>query len=229
MVLAAPKKKKVTCNVCGAEFYPGEKLHIWSENLLLAEGVDVHRFLIYACEAFEKPDIQVINFRGIDEIRLFLENLKNMANFSKVKTLVIARDAETNVTSAIDKVKSALENADLAKPLKPFEYNSGNNVKIAFVLFPGPDQNGKCRNGTLEELCLTTADDASLLKCVDAFLQCAQKSNEDLRHPWKSRLYAYLAGKDDHAGKKLGQAAKDKVWNFNHPTMAPFKKIIQEM
>lgn len=225
-------EKKITCRVCGAEFYPGDKWQIWSEKLLLAEGVDVHRFLIYAITSYEKSDVQVINFGGIDELRLFIENLKNMVNFSKVKTLVIARDAETNLTSAIDKVRSALENAGLAKPSKPFEYNSDNNIKIAFMFFPGLDEHGQCQTGRLEDLCLATVATDTLLNCVDAFLKCAhenQENNEELKHPWKSRLYAYLAGKDDHAGKKLGQAAKDKVWNLNHPIMAPFKKTIQEM
>ncbi len=77
---AAPEKKKLTCNVCGAEFYPGEKWQIWSEKLLLAEGVDVHRFLIYAITSYEKSDVQVINFGGIDELRLFIENLKKAIN-----------------------------------------------------------------------------------------------------------------------------------------------------
>ena len=227
---ATPPNKKITCKVCGAEFYPGEKWQIWSDKLLLAEGTDVHRFLIYACEAFEKPDIQVIDFGGIDELRGFLKNLVEiMANFSKVKTLVIARDAETDVGAAIAKVVSALQNVNLPVPQKPFQFSSNNHIKTALMLFPGPDQNGKCRNGTLEDLCLTTVNDAPLLKCVDAFLQCAHKSDEDLKHPWKSRLYSYLAGKDDHAGKRLGQAAKDRVWKFNHPAMAPFKRIIQQM
>jgi len=223
-------QKKITCRVCGAEFYPSEKWQIQKEKLLLSEGVDVHRFLIYACETFEKPGIQVINFGGIDELRGFLETLVEiMENFSKVKTLVIACDAETNVDATVAKVTSALRNVNLPVPQAPFQFSMNNHIKTAFMLFPGPDQNGKCRNGTIEDLCLATVNDAPLLKCVDTFLQCAQKSDEDLKHPWKSRLYAYLAGKDDHAGKKIGQAAKDKVWKFNHAAMAPFKKIIQEM
>jgi len=226
----ATPEKKITCRVCGAEFYPGDKWQIEKEKLLLAEGIDVHRFLIYACETFEKPDIQVIDFGGIDELREFLKNLVEiMANFSKVKTLVIARDAESNVDTAIAKVSSSLQNVNLPAPQEPFQFISNDHIKTAFILFPGPDQHGQCRTGRLEDLCLTTVDDAPLLKCVDAFLHCAQRCNEDLRHPWKSRLYAYLAGKDDHAGKKLGQAAKDKVWKLNHSAMTPFKKIIQEM
>jgi len=229
-VPARTPNKKITCKVCGAEFYPSDKWQIQEEKLLLAEGADVHRFLIYACKAYNKSNVQVINFGGIDELRPFLKNLVEiMENFSKVKTLVIGRDAETDVNAAIAKVTSALQNVNLPVPQEPFQFSSNNHIKTALMLFPGPDQNGKCQNGTLEELCLTTADDAPLLKCVDAFLQCAQEINEDLRHPRKSRLYAYLAGKNDHAGKKLGQAAKDKVWKFNHPSMAPFKKIVQEM
>ena len=48
----SPLKKRITCGVCGAEFYPQEKWQIDKEKILLAEGVDVHRFLIYACRAY---------------------------------------------------------------------------------------------------------------------------------------------------------------------------------
>lgn len=227
---ATPRNKKINCKVCGAEFYPSDKWQIEKEKLLLAEGADVHRFLIYACKAYKKSDVQVIDFGGINDLRPFLKNLVDvMANFSKVKTLVIVRDAETNIDSAVAKITSVLQNVNLPVPPEPFRFSSNNNIRTAFMLFPGPDLNGKCRNGTLEDLCLRTVNDVPLLKCVDTFLQCAQETHEDLKHPWKSRLYAYLAGKDDHAGKKIGQAAKDKVWKFNHAAMLPFKKIIQEM
>jgi len=229
-VFSTSQNKKITCNVCGADFYPSDKLQIRKEKLLLAEGTDMHRFLIYACGTYEKSDVQIIDFGGINELRQFLKNLVEiMENFSKVKTLVIARDTETNVKSAIDSVVSALRNVNLPVPQEPFQFSSNNHIKTAIMLFPGPDKNGKCQDGTLEELCLATVDDAPLLKCVDALLQCAKKNNEDLKHPWKSRLYAYLASKDDHAGKRLGQAAKDKVWKFDHSAMAPYRKIIQEM
>lgn len=226
------KKRTVTCKVCGSEFYPGEKWQIWSDKLLLAEGTDVHRLLIYAVTYYQKFDVQVINFGGIDELRLFIENLHNMANFSKVKTLVIARDAETNVVSAIDKVQSAIQNVNLPVPIEPFQYKSNEHIKTAFMLFPGHDDHGQCRTGTVEDLCLATVADDPLLDCVNNFLKCAQKNqenDEEIKHPWKSKIYAYLAGKDDHAGKKLGQAAKDRVWKFDHFAMTPFKKIIQKM
>jgi hypothetical protein len=225
----ATPEKKITCRVCGAEFYPGDKWQIKKEKLLLAEGTDVHRFLIYACEAYEKSNVQVIDFGGIDDLRPFLQELMTMENFSKVKTLVIARDAETDVNVAITQVVSTLRNVSLPVPQKPFQFTSNDHIKTALMLFPGPDPNGKCHNGTIEDLCLKTVDDSHLLQCVDIFLECAKESNEDIRHPWKSKLYAYLAGKDDHAGKKIGQAARDKVWDFNHDAMVPFKKIIQEM
>jgi len=216
--------------VCGEEFYPADKWQIRKEKLLLAEGADAHRFLIYACKSYKKTDIQVINFGGITELKVFLQNLVEiMAGFSKVKALVVARDAEADVDRAMIQVTSALQTVKLPVPQQPFQFSSNGHIKTAVVFFPGPDQNGKCQKGTLEELCLKTIDDVALLECVEAFLQCAKKSNEDLKHPWKSKLYAYLAGKDAHAGKRLGQAARDKVWNLNHSSMEPFKKIIREM
>lgn len=227
-----PSKKRITCRVCGAEFYPQEKWQIDEEKLLLAEGVDVHRFLIYACRAYQRSDIQVISFGGNSELRTFLEVLKNLEGFSQVKALVIARDAETNVTSAIESVKSALGNIELPIPSEPFQFQQEGNTKTAFMLFPGLDGNNHCQTGTIEDLCLATISEDPLLNCVNAFLECAkqnQEGDEKLKHQWKSRLYAYLAGKDDHAGKKLSQAAKNNVWNWEHDAMLPFQRIIQEM
>ena len=213
-----PSNKKITCNVCGAEFYPSDKWQIEKEKLLLAEGVDVHRFLIYACEAFEKADIQVINFGGIDELRGFLKNLVEiMANFTKVKTLVVARDAETDVDAAIAKVASAFKNVNLPVPQEPFQFSSNNHIKTALMLFPGPDQNGKCRNGTLEDLCLRTVNDVPLLECVDTFLQCAQKTNEDLKHPWKSTLV-----------KNWGKPRRIRSGNLIIPLWPPSKESFRK-
>ena len=198
----------------------------------MAEGVDVHRFLIYACNAYQKSDIQVVSFGGNSELRTFLEALENLENFSRVKTLVIARDAETDVTSAVDSVKSAFRNIKLPVPSEPFQFQQGDGTKTAFMLFPGPDRYNQCQTGTIEDLCLATISEDPLLDCVNAFLECAkqnQDSDEKLRHEWKSKLYAYLAGKDDHAGKKLSQAAKNNVWNWEHDAMLPFQRIISEM
>jgi len=227
-----PLKRMITCKVCGAEFYPLEKWQIYKEKLLLAEGLDVHRFLIYACKAYQKSDVQVISFGGNSELRTFLEALKNLENFSKVKALVIARDAETDVTSAIESVKSALGNIELPVPSEPFQFQKGDDTKTAFMLFPGPDRKNQCQTGTIEDLCLATISEDPLLHCVNAFLECAkqnQECDEKLKHPWKCKLYAYLAGKDDHAGKRLSQAAKNNVWNWEHDVMLPFQRIIQEM
>ncbi len=226
--------QRITCKICGSEFYPNEKWQIEKEKLLLAEGVDVHRFLIYACNAYHKSDIQVINFGGINELKLFLKTLASMENFSSVKTLVIARDAETNVTSAIDSVKAALANEDIELPIppEPFQFQQEDGTKTAFMLFPGPNENNQCQTGTIEDLCLATVFNDPLLNCVNTFIECAKQNQKDgdrVKHPWKSKLYAFLAGKDDHAGKKLSQAAKDNVWDWDHNAMLPFKQIITEM
>lgn|GEM_PF-1048605 len=230
-----PRTVKVTCPECGKQFEP-KKQQIEKQKLILAEGLDAHAFLFHATRAFQKLDVQVFNFEGKDQLRLFIQNLATMENFSKVNTLVIARDAETNVESAIQSVQSALKNAanvNLPIPAQPFQFTSANGIKTALILFPGPGPNGRCRTGMIEDLCLeTVAHDPVLETCVNSFLECArqnQQGNDKLKHPSKSKLHAYLAAKNDHAGKKLGVAAMAQVWNWDHPAMGHFKKIIQEM
>ena len=118
------------------------------------------------------------------------------------------------------------------RTMYPCKFQQGDNIKTAFMLFPGLDAHKQCKAGTIEDLCLATISKDPLLNCVKTFLECAeqnQEAGERLKHPWKSKLYAYLAGKDDHAGKRLSQAAKNNVWNWEHDAMLPFKRIIREM
>ena len=179
-------------------------------------------------------DVQVIDFGCIRELNLFLKNLIQDNGFSQVETLVIARDAETSVNSAITSIQNSLQDIglELPVPTRPFEWQPNSSIKVAFMLFPGIDGTGQCQTGTLENLCLKTVTTDPLLKCVKDFVQCAQENqqnNDRISHPWKSELYAYLAGKDDHAGKRLSQAAKDRVFPWDHSAMEPFKRIIQAM
>jgi len=227
MVLSHSENRKVRCPFCGEEFYPKEKQRIIRSKLLIAEGRDAHVFSIYACQAFRQDrEVHVMNFGGNTELSFFLRELKTLEGFDKLQSLVIARDAEKDTSSAVDSVKSALKKAELPSPNTPFCFATDGPPKTAFMLFPGP----ACKDGTLEHLCLNTIqDDANLMACVEVFLGCIVETGEQLRQIHKNRLHAYLSGKDKYKGMKLGEAAKAGAWKWDHPVFTPFKKIIQEM
>lgn len=227
MVLSHSENRKVRCPFCGEEFYPKEKQRIIRRKLLIAEGRDAHVFSIYACQAFRQDrEVHVMNFGGNTELSFFLRELKTLEGFDKLQSLVIARDAEKDTSSAVESVKSALANADLPSPDAPFCYASRGMPRTAFMLFPGPDH----KNGTLENLCLATIhDEVDIMICVEAFLGCVLERGEQLKQKHKNKLYSYLSGKDKYKGMKLGEAARAGAWKWDHPALIPFKQIIKQM
>jgi hypothetical protein len=148
-------------------------------------------------------------------------------NFNIVTSLVIARDAENNFDSAISNVKNSLKQTLLPAPEKPFEF-TGNNPKIALMIFPGFNEQGlQC--GTLEDLCLDVVKDCSTFDCVDAYIQCLQSNGYEIKRPHKTKLHAYLSGKNDFVGLKIGEAAKAGAWDWDHAKFKPFKDVIIAM
>ena len=64
---------------------------------------------------------------------------------------------------------------------------------------------------------------------MDDYLKCAQGKGEQFPHIHKNKLHCFLAGKNDYAGLPIGLASRKKAWDFDHPVLEPFKRIIQEM
>jgi len=166
-----------------------------------------------------------MDFGGIKELTNFLKLLANDESYDDVETIVVARDAETNAKAAIDSIQNSMKQADMPIPEKPFEYTQDSSLKTAFMIFPGPES----PSGRLEDLCLLTVEKDPLLECVDDYLECAKAKGEQHTRIHKNKLHAFLAGKKDYAGLPIGLASRKKAWNFEHPSLEPFKKIIQEM
>lgn len=219
--------RKLKCPFCGGEFHPREKQRIIKDKLLVAEGLDAHIFLIYACQAYRgDKEVQVMTFDGNTKLEPFLRELRTLEHFEKVQSLVIARDAEKDASVAVESVKLSLEKAKLPCPNTPFCYTTEGAPRTAFMLFPGSSH----KKGTLEDLCLSTIqDDGDLMRCVEDFLGCITGKGEKLHQKHKNKLYAYLSGKDKYKGMKIGEASKAGAWNWGHAAFAPFKQIIQQM
>jgi len=199
---------------------------IEKEKLLLAEGKDAFHFFCHACSFYrEVEDVQVMDFRSISELTNFLLDLTIMDKFDEVDTIVIARDAEKDAEAAKDSIQTSMTKAEIPLPEKSFEYTANDTMKTAFMIFPGPKQ----KDGTLEDLCLSTVEGDPLLECVDDYLECAKTKGERFPRAHKNKLYCFLAGKDDFIGSRIGLAFKAKVWPPDHLALEPFKRIIQEM
>ena len=205
---------------------------IEKRKLILAEGKDDFHFFCHACKFYRNvDDVQVMNFKGIDNLSNYLMLLANDESYGEVETIVIARDAETDASSAFISMQGSVElannekSANIPKPTESFAYVQNDSLKTAFMIFSGPQYN----TGALEDLCLLTVENDPLLECVDDYLQCAKAKGEQFRRIHKNKLHSFLAGKNDHAGSPLSHAFREKVWRPDHPALEPFKMIIQKM
>jgi hypothetical protein len=211
---------------------PYEKLiEIKKEKLILVEGADAYYFFIWACQAFDSHDIQVINFGGIDDLGDFFKTLKELHDYEKVRAIIIVRDAEGDPQGAIQSIKTALKKYKFTIPREPFAFTEGT-PRIAYMILPGFDSDsgdGSLLKGTLEDLCLSTTMSDPIHVCVDIYVDCLNSNGVIIKHPHKTRLHTYLAGKNDLAGLKLGEAARAGIWDWNHPALAPFRETIINM
>jgi len=206
---------------------------IEKEKIILVEGKDEQRFFISACEQYKLNEIQVIDFGGIKELNEALKIIINNPKYHQLKTMIIARDAETDANSAIRSIQSSLKNHNLPVPSSPFLYVKESSLRIAYVIFPGvkgtQSEQDNYVPGTLEDLCISLLNNTELMNCVENYLNCAGRVSGTIRHPHKAKLYAYLAGLDGFAGLKLGEAADKGAWNWNHPALEPFRNILSNM
>lgn len=184
-------------------------------------------FLIWACKALGIEDVQVMDFGGITDLTSYLKTVVLLPNFETVSTIVIARDAETDPLTATINIKNSLKQVSLPIPETPFVFCEGV-IKTAFIIFPG-FEGQDLLPGTLENLCLEIAKDASIFKCVDAYIQCLQSNDQEIKRPHKIRLHSYLSGNNDYVGLKIGEAAKAGAWNWNHEKFTQFKNLIKSM
>jgi hypothetical protein len=210
---------------------PGKPIIIEKEKVILVEGADAYFFFIWACQAFEVQDIQVLDFGGINDLGGYLKIFKELPGYEKASTILIGRDAENNPDGAVVSIKSALKKNGFAVPESPFTFAEGK-PRVAYMLFPGFEsgsEGGSLLPGTLEDLCLSTTEVDLVHECVDLYVNCLKTKDITFKDLHKTRLHAYLSGKQDFAGLKVGEAAKAGAWNWNHTNLNPFKAIIKLM
>lgn len=204
-----------------------KNLRILKQKVILAEGIDAFYFLIWALKAYHVDDVQVFDFGGITQLSRFIATFKNLDSYESITALVIARDAETNYTSAFQSIIDSLRSSSLPVPTEPFTYQQGA-PKTAIMLFPGINESGELVNGCLEHLCLNTVTDETI-QTTSNYINSIKKKHESLTHEHKSKLHAYLAAKNKFVGCKLGEAAKFGAWDWDSIYLEPFKKIITSM
>lgn len=210
---------------------------ILKSNLILCEGRDEQEFLIQylnSATLADTPgfsnDIQVIDFGGNSELAKKLEILKNMANFDKLTSLLVIRDAETSAESACREIQRALRENGFPIPQAPHRWE-GELLKVGFVLFPTCDNT--LQDGTLEDLCLSilseqSADDT--LEEIGLFLtRLENRRQRTLSRIFKAKLHTYFSVHSDYVSLKIGEAATAGAFDWNNIALKPLKSFIEEI
>ena len=191
----------------------GQPTRIEKTGQFLVEGNDLRNFF----EAFADhlglwDTLQIQDFGGVNDLRIFLKTFVKMPDFGAVRSIGIARDAEQDEKAALQSVRSSLGNAELPMPTKVGVQSAGSPT-VRVLILPG---GGK--PGMLETLLCRTFGDQEMNRCIDEFFACANalpgvsicRCRSD-----KARARAYLTTtKNPH--HSVGVAAKAGVWDLDH-------------
>ena len=218
----------------------GEKIIIEHENLILCEGRDEYLFLIYYLNSKERSEedkrfascVQVESFGGNTELPLSLRVLQKIEGYSKIKRILIVRDAETNAKTAISQIKSALSMAKLPVPSIAGDWvRTEGNPYVAFLLFPSLDSTPV--NGTLEHLCMKLIKPEfcpeTVFEKVDCFMDELKKQNiREYKRDFKSRIHSFFSVTDDFVGLKLGECANAGAFDWGSEELEGLNKCLIE-
>lgn len=223
----------------GIEKESGKK-EIKRPHIIVCEGVDAEKYLIYFLQPLISADsrydqFQVIDGGGNEDLHKSIRLLPNLPNFDMIaKTLTIIRDAEANSSGANQSIQQILKKNNFAVPASPCIVASpspdNRQVAVGYALFPG-----LCtceENGTLEDLCWKTlaGDNADALREIaDHAITSAQEQFGPLSRPHKNRLHTYLSLTDKFVGLKLGESAMANAYDFSARRLDPLKKLLCSM
>ncbi len=209
---------------------------ILKDYVILCEGRDAQEFLISFLNNvdseksdFLKNDIQVFDFGGNEELQKFVETLKKMEDFDRIRSMLIVRDAETDAAKAKGEICTVLEKEGLPIPDAACSWKPGE-ISVAYALFPGFDKDKV--NGTLEDLCISILSEngnETVLEEIASFIEKLKKKGRSFPREFKTRLHTYFSVTDKYTSLKIGEAAKAGAFAWNDSKLMPLKQCIEEM
>ena len=196
---------------------------ILKPNLLVVEGEDDAGFFTAFFRHLNLSNIQILPIGGKTKLREALKALVVTPGFSDVVSLIIVRDADDNPKGAFQSVQDALKSAALPSPEKPFE-RDGQEPQVMVMILP---EEGKA--GALEDLCLNSVADDSIIYCVEKHFSCLEEQEISLpQNPAKAKVQVFL-GSQKESGKRLGEAAQAGYWPMDSDAFTQIRKCLCEI
>lgn len=196
---------------------------IRKDKLLIVEGKEDQLFFEALLQAMNLNNIQVIPLGGKDRFKSGIRALALMPGFSRVKSMGIIRDADTNYDGAFRSICNSLRRAGLPHPTKPL-CPSKEAPTTRILILPGDS-----RNGELEDVCLASIIEDPSYNCIESFFKCLRDSSIQLPDKIsKAKVHAYLASKPD-TGLRLGEAAKKGYFPFGNQAFDSIKCFLRSI
>jgi hypothetical protein len=216
------RPQNIICPQCNFMFET-IPLKISKPKLLIAEGKDDECFFCAIIEHLGINDIQVAGIGGKDKLRTNLKGLIKDPSFSKVESLGIVRDADTNPVGAFQSVRESLRASGLPNPKKPLVLAQGM-PRVAVMIIPSHK-----RKGALEDLCLESVSKDPALICVDQYFACLdQQKIGQAKNPSKAKVRVFLASRKDPT-LPLGISAQKGYWPLDNKAFANIKVFLQSL
>ena len=195
---------------------------IEKKKLLLVEGTDDQAVFRALCELIDVSDIQTLRYDGKTKLRTFIDDLRGLDGFVDVESIGVVIDADSDVISARDRVRGALENAGLQTPNGPLELtNEAIRPRVAFLVNPHENECGE-----LEDVCLAAVNDLAALECVGEFMDCIALRGGGIEKMSKAKLQAYLSTRPD-PDKRIGEAVQAGYLPYASEAFSPLRTLIE--
>ncbi|MCY4279490.1 MAG: hypothetical protein OXC59_02100 [Acidimicrobiaceae bacterium] len=203
-----------------------ENKSIHKLKLLLVEGREDSAVFKELCHHWGIVDIQIMEMKGIDNLHARLEVLVRDPGFRALRSLAIARDADTDAQRAFQSVRDALSKCQPFKTRLPSKAGERSRNYPATSVFIVPDN---LSSGNLETMLNRTKEGDATDACIDAFFDCLgreadfQLSGGRLD---KARAYARIAASSNPARSVGHSVQASGIWNLNHESLVPVQKFL---
>lgn len=202
------------------------KQQIEKSKLFLVEGVDEVKFFNCLFKHLERDDIQIIDTKGKDKLKLYLPLIRNITNFSQVDTIAVVRDADNSIQDAFNSVSRILTNNQISPPNAINTVQKTGTYNVGVFIMPGTHG-----NGMLETLVMESLEHCTVKQFADRYiteLSAALGAQQSPKNMHKAKMHAYLAGKREYV-PSLGMATEKGYFDLSAPAFNSIREFVNAL
>lgn len=209
--------------------------------VIVCEGNDDLLFLgcylhfLDKTELIEEKKFKIIKTDGVDNIPKNMKLFKNYDHYEDMKGFLFIRDADNNPAGAVDSMIGNIRDVWGVNLERTGNFKmDAENVKLGFFIFPGLDNFGNFRKGTLEDLCTETfkpviGNNHNILDLVKEHMDKLKDIGIHFKTPHKNQLHLCLDSTNDFLGDKIGESAKKHAFDFSSDKFSILKERIIDL